>query len=258
MTSKIAIVLLSLSLLAAGNAAARAPAPKPLIHLAPTPATLAPSSGTPHYDLLKAKASEIEEKRTTDGLAYIISGAVVLGVSLPAYYLTEDVFARAVYSLGQTLGVASIGYGSYLRGVDDDTTRFYHLITRTPLTPKNREELSEGYLQDSARVARNSRKIRVITHSLTGALNFVNGATTSNRELKTALFFVGGINVLAALSFGLTESEDERQTAELSKTSAKLSVHPILRPDSQSLDPRSTSGMATRGVAGGVGIQRRF
>lgn len=165
------------------------------------------------WSVLESKATAIADRNHSSGWAYVISGGVALAGSIPGYYLSEDVFARAVYSVGQTLGVAAIGYGSYLVLVDDDATRFQRIVSKVEtLSARERNELAAGFLLESADRARAVRRIRVITHGLTAGLNFLNGATTSHRELKTALFFLGGINTIAALSFGLTRSEEEKLT----------------------------------------------
>jgi hypothetical protein len=53
----------------------------------------------------------------------------------------------------------------------------------------------------------------VISHVLTAALNFVNAATSSNQNLAEALYFVGGVNTLAALGFAFTKSDEEKAIA---------------------------------------------
>lgn len=179
------------------------------------PGFVEPKEGSAYY-YLKDKALAIHEKRTVDGSAYMISGGIALGLSIPAYYASRDVFARSVYSLGQTLGIAAIGYGSYLKLIDDDTTRFYQLISVTDLKPEQRESLSFHYLKETASMAKRARRIRVITHGLTAALNFLNGATSDNSNLKTALYFLGGINSLAAISFSMSLSEEEKAFQQIS------------------------------------------
>lgn len=163
------------------------------------------------YQMLKEKSETIASKNSLDGWAYVVSGGLALGFAIPAYYLSEDVFAQTIYSVGQTLGVAAVGYGSYLLLVEDDYTRFYRVIEKVPgLSESERNQIALGFLRENARRAHNVRMIRVITHGLTAGLNFLNAATSSNRELKTALFFLGGINTLAVLSFGLGRSEEEK------------------------------------------------
>jgi hypothetical protein len=186
------------------------PAPKPApITLESLPRPSAPPP-TLYYSILREKAHAIEERNTTEGWAYVISGGVALAASIPGYYLSEDVFARSVYSLGETLAVGAVGYGSYLILVSDDYVRFVRILESSPtLSPAEREKLAYEFLNENAKRARAVRKIRVISHSLTAGLNFLNGATTENRDLRTALYFIGAINVLAALSFLFKASEEE-------------------------------------------------
>lgn len=174
------------------------------------------------YSVLEGKAEKLSEKNHTNGWGYIISGGLVLGISIPGFYLSEDIFARAIYSIGQTLGVASVGYGSYLVLVDNDYTRFLRILNQSGVPQKEKEILASSFLEENAGRAGNVRKIRVITHSLTAALNYTNALTTSQRELKTALFFLGGINTLAALSFGIGKSEEEELVRSRSLSSASL------------------------------------
>ncbi len=163
------------------------------------------------YELLEKKAKAVETEDHLNGWAYVVSGTVALGVSIPAYYLSDDLFARAVYSVGETLGVASVGYGTYLLLVDTEYSRFYNVLrSEVDLRPDQRDRLAREFLIENARRARNARKIRVITHALTATLNFVDGATSSFPELQEALFFLGGINALAAVGFAFSSSEEEK------------------------------------------------
>ncbi len=182
------------------------PLPQPPAYQTPRPSVW-PSA----YEILDRKAKTIDSSNSTTGWAYIVSGAVALGISVPMYYLSDDVFAQAVYGIGQTLGVGAVSYGSYLVLIENDYLRFKMMLDKTSdLTPSQRDRLSAEFLRDNAARAKNVRKIRVIGHGLTAALNFLSAATSSNREIKTAFFFLGGINTLAALSFGITRSEEEK------------------------------------------------
>lgn len=183
-------------------------------------------TGSGAYEILKGKAARIEDANSMNGWAHIISGGIAVAVSVPAYFLTEDVFARSIYSLGETLGVASVGYGSYLVSVKDESGRFARILAQSSLTPRQRDELSLRFLQENADRARAVRKIRVITHSLTAGLNFLNGFTTSNRELRTALFFLGGINILATLNYAFSESEEEVFLKRVSSQNLDLILAP--------------------------------
>jgi hypothetical protein len=180
----------------------RVPPPSLRSGPAPTPSL--------YYPILRDKAHKIDDRNTNEGWAYVISGGVALAASVPGYYLSEDIFARSVYSLGETLAVGAVGYGAYLILVSDDYVRFVRILDSSPtLSTSEKERLAYEFLHENAKRARAVRKIRVISHGLTAGLNFLNGATSDNRDLRTALYFVGAINVLAALSFAFKVSEEE-------------------------------------------------
>jgi hypothetical protein len=163
------------------------------------------------YEIVKTKGDSITSADVTLGWSYIVSGAVTIAISIPAYYLSDDLFARSVYTLGQTLGVAAVGYGSYLVLIEGDYKRFQKVIDSSPdLTISQKNRMAMAFLEDNAARAKSVRKIRVITHGLTAALNFLSAATTDFSQLKSALYFVGGINTLAAINFSLSRSEEEK------------------------------------------------
>jgi hypothetical protein len=160
--------------------------------------------------LLEKRALEIGEKNTFTGWAYVVSGGVALAVSVPGYYLSEDIFARAVYSVGQALGVGTIGYGAYLILIENEYAYFQRILASSPdLTRSQKEKMTRTFLEENASRAKSVRRLRVITHSLLAGLNFLSGFTSSNRDLKLALCFVGGVNTIAALSFLIGSSEEE-------------------------------------------------
>ncbi|MBS1962872.1 MAG: hypothetical protein JST04_11690 [Bdellovibrionales bacterium] len=185
-----------------------------------------PEPSPVYFPILREKARKIEDRNLNEGWAYVISGGIALAVSIPGYYLSEDVFARSVYSLGETLAVGAVGYGAYLILVSDDYARFVRILESSPsLSIAEKEKLSYEFLNENAKRAKALRKIRVISHGLTAGLNFLNGATSDNRELRTALYFIGAINVLAAGSFLLKESEEE---AFLDEIRSKGKVEAVL------------------------------
>jgi hypothetical protein len=180
-----------------------------LLAAAPSRAAPQPEAGGT-YRMLKEKSVELAESNRVAGWSYVVSGGILVGVSIPAFYLSTDPFARAIFSLGETLGVASVGYGSYLVLVSDDYTRFVRIVDAARVGPAERERLADGFLRETASRAASVRKIRVISHGLTAGLNLLNAFTSSQRDLKTALYFLGGINTLAALNFALRPSDEER------------------------------------------------
>ncbi len=210
-----ACLLVSLGATVSGGSVAAAPYQPPSLGLTPpsVPAARAPAPVIDRgsIDWLEAKADEIDRIHTERGWAYVISGGVVLAGSIPGFYLSKDLFAQAVFSIGQTLGVAAVGYGTYLVSIRNDYSQFVRILKGVPeLSIGERNHLARQFLVERAATAKASRRIRVITHSLTGLLNLVNGVTASSSELKTALFFLAGINALAAGSFAINPSEEEQ------------------------------------------------
>jgi len=176
-------------------------------------------AATSPYEVLQKKAETIRTENSTNGWAYIVSGAFSLGVSIPAYFLSDDVFAKSVYIVGETLGIAAVGYGSYLVLIENDYRRFNKVLKGVPeLSEHERNKLSRLFLQENALQAKNIRKIKVITFALTAGLNYLDGFTTQHRELKTTHFFLAAINTLAALSFTLSKSEEEKMYESLASS----------------------------------------
>lgn len=153
----------------------------------------------------------------------MLSGGIALAAAIPAYYLSEDTFARAIYSISQTVGVAAIGYGYYLVVVENDYRRFARILggmqggNQQALTPAQNNRLAELYLRESAAQAQSARKIRVVSHGLTAGLNLLSAFTASQRELRTALFFLCGVNTLAAVGLAFSHSEEEKFLQQIQK-----------------------------------------
>jgi len=145
---------------------------------------------------------EQENKDYTDGLSYIISGGIAIAGGLYGYYSSEDLFAKAVYSIAQTAGIAAIGYGAFKLTLGDDHRVFYQTVRDTrSLTPQQRDEMVRTYFNLEKQRERSTRTIKAITHGLVALLNAYNALTATNQDLRTALFFVGGVNALASISF---------------------------------------------------------
>lgn len=171
----------------------------------------------PAYEVLNSKANAISNQDQSNGWGYLVSGGGALAFSIPAYFLSEDVFAKAIYTITQTMSVAAIGYGSYLVLIDNEFTRFRHVLNSAPeLSSDTRNRLSRAFLEENARRASAGRKIRAISHGLTAGLNWLNAFTTQQRELRASLIFLGSINTLAAISFSFSLSKEEREIQSLS------------------------------------------
>jgi hypothetical protein len=143
-----------------------------------------------------------EEKDSIVGVSYIISGGIAITGGLIGYYSSQDIFSQVVYSVAQTVGIAAVGYGAYTMALGDDHRVFYETLRDTrDLTPRQRDELVKSYFDLEQKRERKSRTIKAITYGLVALLNGYNGFTATNSDLKTALYFVAGVNGLASISF---------------------------------------------------------
>lgn len=168
------------------------------------------------YDMLQSKADSLRTSHQTEAWAYLISGAVALGVSTPGFYLSKDFFAKSIYTLGQTLGAGAVGYGVYLMLVKSEPQRFRDIVENTPdLSPAQKNVLAEQFILENGERGYGSRMIRLTAHSLIAILNLANSFAIDNSEIRTALYFLGGVNALAALNFALTRSDEEEQADKI-------------------------------------------
>jgi hypothetical protein len=168
------------------------------------------ASGPTPYQLLSEKASVTQTTNQGLGLAYVISGATTLGISIPGYYLSEDVFARSVYAIGESIGVVAMGYGVYLLLIENEYSRFKKIVdSSASLTSDHKNQLAKSFLNEQARRAKNVRKIRAVSHAMMAGLNTLNAVIASHRDLRTALFFLGGVNTLVFLHCLFSTSEEE-------------------------------------------------
>lgn len=167
------------------------------------------------FDYLSHRAEDLKKNNSIKGWGYVISGGVALAVSIPGYYLSEDIFARTIYSLGQTIGVGAVGYGSYLILVDDEIIRFHKVVSaQSTLSDFQKNELAKAFLEETAEQAKRTRHLRALTHGLMAGLNFLNAFTASHSDLRTALFFLGGVNTLVSITSLLSVSDEEKAFQE--------------------------------------------
>ncbi|MBI4924838.1 MAG: hypothetical protein HY843_02850 [Bdellovibrio sp.] len=173
-----------------------------------------------YFDYLHKKSANLNLENKTNGWAYMISGALVLGGSIPGYYLSKEIFSKVIYTAGQNFGIAGIGYGAYLAFIDNDYKRFENILQKTPeLTREQKNKLAYYFFKDRAEQAKRIRMIRVVSHGLSAGLNILNGLTSDSKELGLALFFLGGVNVLASIGLLFSQSAEEKMlTSSFSAT----------------------------------------
>jgi hypothetical protein len=152
----------------------------------------------------KGFGEAIEHRRVhqeNEGLAYMISGSLVAIGSGIGMAQSDDAFAKAVYSISQSLGIASIGYGAFLYSVGDEDRHFYEIIESThSLSIEQKNEILRHKLDSQSEVRRRETLIRIITHSLIAGVNIYNASREHDDGAKDILYFVGGVNAVAALA----------------------------------------------------------
>ncbi len=69
------------------------------------------------------------------------------------------------------------------------------------LTLAQKNELIQNYYAIQKDREKKGRFIKAITHGLVASVNAYNATTATSSDLKTTLYFVSGVNALAALTF---------------------------------------------------------
>jgi hypothetical protein len=149
-----------------------------------------------------AKEVELQKERDRrNGLSYMISGSLALVGGIVGNGLAEDTAERGIYTVFQTIGVASIGYGAYTWQVGGEERFIYSSLQYSKLSPEQKTQFLKAYNLNRKERERRERVVRAVTHGLIAALNFYNASQQSQDSLKTTLAFVGGVNLLAAVSY---------------------------------------------------------
>lgn len=149
-------------------------------------------------------SKDVERLEKTDyrnGLSYIISGSLALAGGIVGSNLTDDSLEKGVYTIFQTIGVASVGYGAYVWKIGGEERTITRSLQYSKLPPDQRTNfLRSFYAQKKASETR-ERQIKAITHGLIAGLNFYNASQQKQDSIKNGLFFIGSVNLLAAISF---------------------------------------------------------
>lgn len=149
-------------------------------------------------------AHHVEELRAherREAWAYIVSGAIVAIGGGVGYANASDSLERTAFALSQSLGVAGIGYGVYSLMIGSSDRNFYSLLESSQhLKEYQRDDLVEIYLHQKHERMRKTKWIRFVTHSLIAGLNFSHAQRQENPEARSALYFISGINAIAAIS----------------------------------------------------------
>jgi len=149
-------------------------------------------------------AYQVELQKARDyrnGLSYVISGALAVVGGFLGSNITEDPMEKGIYTVFETIGIASVGYGAYTWQIGGEERSFYQILQGSRLTIEQKTQLLRSFAFAKKEREKRDRMIRAITHGLIAGLNIYSAATAQNDSLKTGLYFIGGVNLLAAVSF---------------------------------------------------------
>jgi len=150
-----------------------------------------------------SKRIQIEKKqKMKEGMSYIISGTLELLGGVLAEANTLDPVEKGVYVLFESIGIASIGYGSYHYSVNSDEETLIESLKSVPnINDQTRLKIMKNYFINSEINRNKEDRIRALTHGLISILNFYNGSQQKNETVRNTIFFIGGINLLACISY---------------------------------------------------------
>lgn len=142
-----------------------------------------------------------EREDFRNGLSYIISGSLALVGGLAGSGITHDPVERGIYTFFQTIGIASIGYGAYTWRIGGEERSLYTTLQQSHLTPEQRTNFLRAHALQKRTRDRRERIIKAVTHGLIAGLNIYNATQQQQDSIKTGLYFIGGVNLLAAISY---------------------------------------------------------
>lgn len=142
-----------------------------------------------------------ERQDRVTGLSYLVSGAVATVGGMAGYYSSEDAFSRGMYAVSQTIGIAAVGYGASVYWLGNDYGSFHRAVSRSSLTPAQRNELLRGFLFEEELRRDRARRIRAGTHMLLAAVNLYNASKEPDRDVKNLFNFLAGVNLVIGLSY---------------------------------------------------------
>lgn len=148
------------------------------------------------------KQVEIQkEKDKKNGLSYIISGSLALIGGIWGNSISEDTAEKGIYTIFQTIGVASIGYGAFVWQIGGEERSLYQTLHFSKFTTEQKSQFLRSYNFQKKEREKKERLVKAVTHGLIAGLNFYNASQQKQDSLKSTLNFIGGVNLLAAISF---------------------------------------------------------
>jgi hypothetical protein len=143
-----------------------------------------------------------QQQKERKGMSYIVSGTLELLGGVFAESTTTDPVAKGVYLLFESIGIASIGYGAYTYKVQSDEDLMRESLHASPfLSDKAKVETLRKYFELSKVNSKKEDRIKALTHGLIALLNFYSGSRQKSEPVRNTIFFIGGVNLLACISY---------------------------------------------------------
>ncbi len=148
------------------------------------------------------KTMKEQKRRDFDrGLSYVISGSLALVGGLAGANATQDSVEKGVYTVFETIGISSVGYGAYTMQIGSEERELYEVLVSTKLSAEQKTEFLHAYYYHRMLTEKKERLIKALTHALIAGLNLYSASQQQQPTIRTGLYFVGGVNLLAALTF---------------------------------------------------------
>lgn len=147
------------------------------------------------------KVMELEREERRQGLAYMISGGLMLVGGVVGFNNASGSVEKLALSLTGTLGVGAIGFGYYQHSVGSPDRSFVNIVnSANELNLEQREALLNSYLALEKERAERIRFMRIVSHSLVAVMNLYQASRETDSHVKDLLYVIGGLNGLAAIS----------------------------------------------------------
>lgn len=157
--------------------------------------------GTTQWNDFSKEVELQQQKDRRNGLSYVISGSLALIGGILGATVTDDNAEKGVYTLFQTIGIASVGYGAYTWQIGGEERSVYQTLQSTRFSAAYKSHFLQAYNLHRKELERKDRSIRAVTHGLIAGLNIYNATQQKQESLRNALYFIGGVNLLACISF---------------------------------------------------------
>lgn len=147
---------------------------------------------------------EVELQKEVDrrnGISYLISGSLALVGGILGNRMTDDAAEKGIYTVFQTIGVASIGYGISIWQIGGEERGLYQTLQSARLAPEQKTQFLKAYNFQKKERERKDHIIRAVTHGLIAGLNIYNASEQKQEGLRNSLYFIGSVNLLASVSF---------------------------------------------------------